>query len=293
VADRLALATAEIDVDFTKPPIEAEPIPGPPALKWKFKTDGWVFSSPVIAANAVFFGSRDGHLCSVDCGSGHLNWGFRTGDVIRSSPVYMSDTVYIGSWDRCLYAIDATTGKARWRFPTGKEIWCAPAVREGTVYFTSTDGNLYALDAHDGLARWKCKMGSPMFNWVESAPVVFEDLILCGRHDGRLVALDSSSGKLKWSFETNGPVDSSPLVADNTFFSGPRQAFFMLWRHKRGKRNGDMMPSAPYTVVRQCCGERCFSPAQEGICTRLELSPAGNAGRSRAPNRFSLLRRFL
>ena len=89
VADRLAPATAEIDVDLAKPLIEAEPIPGAPVLKWKFKTHGWVFSSPVIAANAVFFGSWDGHLYSVDCGSGHLNWKFRTGDVIRSSPAYM------------------------------------------------------------------------------------------------------------------------------------------------------------------------------------------------------------
>ena len=84
--DRVEPTTAEIDVDLTQPLIQAGPIPGAPTIKWKFKTDGWVFSSPVIAANAVFFGSWDGHLYSVDCGSGHLNWKFRTGDVIRSSP---------------------------------------------------------------------------------------------------------------------------------------------------------------------------------------------------------------
>ena len=60
--DRVDPATAEIDVDLTRPLIEPQPIPGAPAVKWQFKTDGWVFSSPVIAANAVFFGSWDGHL---------------------------------------------------------------------------------------------------------------------------------------------------------------------------------------------------------------------------------------
>ena len=29
---------------------------------WKFKTDDWVMSSPVVSNGMVFFGSDDGHL---------------------------------------------------------------------------------------------------------------------------------------------------------------------------------------------------------------------------------------
>ncbi|MBI5250524.1 MAG: PQQ-like beta-propeller repeat protein, partial [Desulfomonile tiedjei] len=86
LGDRVDLFSAERDVQLAEPCIEEELVPGLPSVKWKFKCDGWVFSSPTIVSelNSAFFGSWDGHLYSVDCGSGRLNWKFKTGDVVRS-----------------------------------------------------------------------------------------------------------------------------------------------------------------------------------------------------------------
>src|SRR5881392_2555015 len=80
------------------------------AVKWKFATEGerrfeakgihgWqpksqtfadafdVFlSSPAVADGAVYFGSGDGNLYSLDANSGALRWKFRTGDVVHASP---------------------------------------------------------------------------------------------------------------------------------------------------------------------------------------------------------------
>src|SRR5205085_1356816 len=79
-------------------------------VKWKFPTEGerrfeakglhgWqpksqtfadafdVFlSSPAVEDGAVYFGSGDGNLYSLDANSGELRWKFKTGDVVHASP---------------------------------------------------------------------------------------------------------------------------------------------------------------------------------------------------------------
>src|SRR5207245_9916996 len=79
------------------------------AVKWKFATEGerrfeakglhgWqpknqtfadafdVFlSSPAVVDGAVYVGSGDGNLYSLDANSGELRWKFRTGDVVNAS----------------------------------------------------------------------------------------------------------------------------------------------------------------------------------------------------------------
>src|SRR6266571_2469232 len=82
----------------------------PTQVKWKFATGGekryagthlhhlepaaetmpdpWDFylSSPTVWNGAVYFGSSDGNVYSLDATSGALKWKFHTGDVVHSSP---------------------------------------------------------------------------------------------------------------------------------------------------------------------------------------------------------------
>jgi len=74
-------------------------------LKWKFKTEDKVFSSPAIADGVVYFGSNDGNL----------------------------------------YAVDIKTGQEKWKFKTESWVYSSPAIADGVVYFGSADGNLYAV----------------------------------------------------------------------------------------------------------------------------------------------------
>ena len=96
--DRLDLFAAEEDVQLAQPTVDVVSVPGLPTLKWEFKCDGWVFSSPTIGSdsNSVFFGSWDGHLYSVDCDTGRLKWKFKTGGPLYSSPSISGDTVFLG-----------------------------------------------------------------------------------------------------------------------------------------------------------------------------------------------------
>jgi outer membrane protein assembly factor BamB len=78
---------------------------GPPPV-WAFETGGKVSSSsPVVTEEAVYVGSGDGYLYSLDARTGGLRWKFDTGAPVVSSPAVHGDMVYIGSKDHKLYAL--------------------------------------------------------------------------------------------------------------------------------------------------------------------------------------------
>ena len=74
---------------------------------WKFSTDNQVTSSPAFFEDAVYFGSVDGNVYSLDGRTGTLRWRFRTGGPVTSSPIIADGIVYIGSTDHRVYALVA------------------------------------------------------------------------------------------------------------------------------------------------------------------------------------------
>jgi outer membrane protein assembly factor BamB len=73
--------------------------------KWKFRTEEWILSSPIVADGIVYLGGFDGYLYAVDTETGQEKWKFKTGGAIESSPSIANGVVYIGSLDGYLYAV--------------------------------------------------------------------------------------------------------------------------------------------------------------------------------------------
>ena len=147
-------------------------------IKWKFKTDGKIFSSPTVLDGVAYIGSEDHYLYAVDAVAGTLKWKFKTGGPVHASPAVYQTTVYVGSFDGYYYAIDINTGREKWKVKTKGEKWMggkgylgmkptdeylddpwdyflsSPSIElsdsQLTVYFGSSDGNLYAVDAANG-----------------------------------------------------------------------------------------------------------------------------------------------
>ena len=59
----------------------------------------------------------------------------------------MNGAVYIGSDDSYLYSLNATTGQILWKYLTGGAVDSSPAVVNGAVYVGSDDRSVYAFDA--------------------------------------------------------------------------------------------------------------------------------------------------
>jgi len=184
-------------------------------------------SSPVLAADLVYFGSGDGNVYALEAASGTLRWSFQTGNVVHASPALANGLVYVGSWDSYFYALDAATGQARWRFKTGEDreinnqvgIQSSAVVAGDTVYFGCRDSNLYALDALSGAQRWAF---SNKGSWVIGSPAVRDGKVYFATSDsGLLEVLDARSGAAVFSLSFNHwPMFSSPALAGHYLYIG-------------------------------------------------------------------------
>jgi outer membrane protein assembly factor BamB len=221
-------------------------------VRWKFKTNGPVVSTPAIAGDTAYVGSNDHYLYAVNLSNGELRWKFKTGSRVASSPAVYAGRVYFGSYDGNIYALDARTGEQRWKFASGGEhrftarhihgaepaaesmpdpfdfFLSSPTVAGGMVYVGSGDGNVYALDAESGVPRWRFQTG----NVVHASPAVADDTVYIGSWDSFFYALDAKTGQERWRFKTGEDpvisnqvgIQSSAVVADGIVYFGCRDA---------------------------------------------------------------------
>jgi len=221
-------------------------------LKWRFKTNGPVVSSPAIAQNTVYVGSNDHYLYAINVADGTELWKFKTGSRVASSPAVSAGVVYFGSYDGNIYALDARTGQLRWKFSSKGEhrftarhlhgsqpaaesmpdpfdfFLSSPTVTSDTVYVGSGDGNVYALEAKSGILRWSFGTG----NVVHASPAVANDTVYIGSWDSFFYALDAKTGKVRWRFKTGEDpvifnqvgIQSSAVVAGGLVYFGCRDA---------------------------------------------------------------------
>ncbi|OUL60450.1 PQQ-binding-like beta-propeller repeat protein [Flavobacterium sp. AJR] len=233
-------------------------------IKWKFKTDGKIFSSPIAKNGIVFIGSEDGFLYAIEEKSGNLKWKFKTNGAIHSSPSIYENTIFFGSFDGYYYAVNTTTGKEVWKFKTGGENWysdlrilgtnpngkpmddlwdfylSSPVVykdnKSASVLFGSSDGNVYSLDAKKGSLNWKFKTEGP----IHSTPVLDKNTLYIGSWDAKLYAINCKTGKEKWKFTTEDKIgfkgiQSSVAVADGMVYFGARDPHFFALDSETGK----------------------------------------------------------
>ena len=220
-------------------------------LKWKFQTGGerrfaathlhgsqpvaetmpdpfdTFLSSPLVSDGAVFFGSGDGNVYSLNATSGVLNWKFKTGDVVHASPALADGTLFIGSWDSYFYALDAATGVQKWRFKTEEDpdthnqvgIQSSAAVADGIVFFGCRDSNFYAVDAATGEKKWSFNNKG---SWVVGSPAVKGDKVYFATSDSAIFySLDAKTGNPAFSLKFQGwPFFSSPAIAGNMLYLG-------------------------------------------------------------------------
>ena len=236
------------------------------SLRWKFRTDGKIFSSPTICEGRVFIGSEDSHLYAIDAKTGKLKWKFVTGGAVSSSAAVYNQVVYFGSYDGTYYAVNVRSGKLVWKYRTegerkvgAKGLWTmkpadeymedlydfflsSPIVdKEGavpTVYFGSGDGHLYAVNAVDGKLQWKFATGGI----IHTSPALSHGRIYIGSWDTYFYAIDAHTGKEVWKFKTGEQpvyhvlegIQSSAAVEAGLVYFGARDGNFYALEEKTG-----------------------------------------------------------
>ncbi len=234
-----------------------------PTLKWKYRTTGQVYSSPVVDNGTLYVGSNDSYLYAINTADGTLKWRFKTGRRIKSTPCVINEVVYFGSFDSTFYAVNAVTGNELWRFKTGGETTFSAnnifGIKSGgmkcpdpwdfysssliyfdkAVYFGSGDSSIYCLNATTGAMQWSYKTSGI----VHSSPAIADNIVYCGSWDSKIYAINAKSGKLIWDFQTGIDtvyncfvgIQASPVVVDGIVYCGSRDAYLYALDAKTGK----------------------------------------------------------
>lgn len=233
-------------------------------IRWKFHTEGRVFSSPAVADGVLYVGSTDGNLYALELDSGKQKWKFPAGVRITSSPAVAGGLVYFQSYSGSFIAVDAASGQLKWKLQTEGErrftakhihgslplaesdpdpfdfYLSSPTVWNGAVYFGSGDGHVYALDAASGAIRWKHATGDV----VHASPAVANGVVYIGSWDSYFYALDATTGEEKWRFKTGEDPDihnqvgiqGSAAVEDGVVYFGCRDSNFYALDAQTGEK---------------------------------------------------------
>lgn len=206
-------------------------------LKWRFKTEGAIKATPIIADGRAFIGSADGSFYAIDLATGNKVWSFSTidgplpkdagknekkfNDPIEASACYVDGRVYFGAQDGNFYCLDAKTGKMEWAFETQDKITAAPNFVKSTdgksthILVGSNDSRMYCLDAFTGKKIWQYETG----NIINGAPAVGNGVVIFGGCDGLVHVISVADGKKVSEVEITDYIAATAAVdGDRVFF---------------------------------------------------------------------------
>jgi eukaryotic-like serine/threonine-protein kinase len=217
----VCLASADDWPQFRRDPAHSarslETLNPPLSVKWTFMAEDKIISSPSVANDILYFGSRDNTLYALDTLNGDLLWKFRAEDWIDSSPAIKDSLIYFTSRDGHIYCLNSEIGELRWKYKLGGADSSSPIVDQGAVYAGSGFPNKFisALNVQTGSKIWQRETGQMIY----SSPAIAEDSVLIGSNDGYLYSFNKFDGVLNWKFKTRGGIYfSSPAISDNYVF---------------------------------------------------------------------------
>jgi polyvinyl alcohol dehydrogenase (cytochrome) len=165
---------------------------------------------------------------------------------LRSHPTAAGGALFVGSHNGSVYSLDQATGCTRWHFKAATEVRSAVTIdveyREGRppfarAFFADRAANVYALDAVTGRLLWKTSVDPHLTAAITGSlnahagrlfvPVSSNEDVAaidprypCCTHSGAVVALDAESGEILWR---------TPTIVEEPRISGENAAGTPIW----------------------------------------------------------------
>lgn len=192
--------------------------------EWDCPLDG-AKSNAIVAdlsvrEDAIYVGSSNGRVYSLDKEFGDLNWESdvldETHTKLWTSPAIQGDTLYVSTLDGHIYTLSAETGeRLDWAFRSEAGFASSPVIYEDTVFLGSFDRYLYAIETGSNVSMWRFPEEEPAGNWFWASPMVNEGIVYASCLDGKLYAVEAETGAELWEFDAASPIVSSPVLTDN------------------------------------------------------------------------------
>ena len=186
--------------------------------RWRFPTNGPIFSACHIDDGTVYFGSADHFVYAVDESTGKLKWKTETGGAVLAGPNVAQGIVCVGTTDTKIYGLDAATGSIVWTVQ-GKNMFQSKTATDGERFFVGGwDNHFRCIDARSGNLLWDLELGRKQrydnfsaFAPAITSPAVGNGKVFVSTNDGILHALNIGDGKEVWQINWERMGYSSPL----------------------------------------------------------------------------------
>jgi hypothetical protein len=216
----------------------------PLALGWKFTTAGGILGGPIVVADTVFVGSRDGRLYALEADRWGERWRFKAAGELRSSPAYADGVIVFTDTKGKLYGVHGATGEKVWERTLRSVTNSAPVYADGAVWLGMHPSSLVAFARGDGAdvttSRSRAKIGRVAYATANgllqpeqpvtavapelkdapasrSAPVRAGGFTYMGYHDGSLRAFDAA-GAVAWSTNLPAAIEGVPAIANGKLY---------------------------------------------------------------------------
>lgn len=191
---------------------------------WSVKTEGSLFSTPVVVAGVVYVaghvgGTGDAEVAAFEAGTGDLVWSTTVSGGSPSDLALAEGKLYVSFLSgHILRAYDAITGDLLWSVAGPNK---APTVVDGVVYAADGLRSLWAIDAQTGRKRW---VTHAPFGGYGIGVAVAHGMVYAGGQDvdgtAPVYAYDAATGDLVWRTNTIAKVTATPAVWNETVYVG-------------------------------------------------------------------------
>jgi outer membrane protein assembly factor BamB len=176
---------------------------------WRKKFAQPVTSSPVLCAQNIIFGCRDGFIYAFS-DKGDFKWKYNLGEGVGSSPLCFKGEKVIGcDYQGNIVSLDPENGEILWKNSLENKIISSPAVIKGSLFVGTMAGDLYSVSLENGGIGWKKHLGSAIWSSI----VTVENYIVVATVDGHLIKLDRK-GKILWQIDPGGEIYSTPICLE-------------------------------------------------------------------------------
>ncbi len=105
-------------------------------------------SPAVLDGTVYIGTNNDRRVIALNAATGALRWSFRANGIVMSSPAVANGVVYAGSSGGSVYGLRATNGQRVWSASLGGEVHSGPVVAQGKVYaatYGDSGGDVYSF----------------------------------------------------------------------------------------------------------------------------------------------------
>jgi outer membrane protein assembly factor BamB len=151
----------------------------------------------------LYIGSLADTLYALNAEDGSEIWTTKTNGWVWTTPLLSDGTLYFGDLEGTMFALDATTGAEKWKVSLESAIRGTPALSGTTLVEAVDNGRVFGLDSATGAQKWVHEIDDKNADRLLSNLLVVGDnvIVVPISADQLVYALKVSDGSQVWTYK--------------------------------------------------------------------------------------------